>query len=120
MRELENLLPTLQPPAGGLARLQRHVAMRDSHGRAPRKVKHPGWTIAACVSLIIAAIVINPWIAQRRQTQALTVALRGAISANRLGAGIRVTDGAAIELPSGQSNVRLYLVQTAPRAARKK
>lgn len=39
---------------------------------------------------------------------AMPLELKVALPAN----GIRVDDGAAIELPSGQANVRLYLVQS--------
>ena len=113
MRELEDLLPTLQPPAGGLTRLQRHIVSRGGGERMPRKVEHWVWAAAACVPLAIAAIVIQPLVVQWRQTRALTAALREAMSANSQANGIRVTDGAVIELPSGQANVKLYMVQAA-------
>lgn len=113
MRELEDLLPTLQPPAGGLTRLQRHVASRGSGERVPRKVERWAWAAAACVALALTVTVIRPLVVQRRQTRALTLALREAMSANSSASDIRVTDGAVIELPSGQANVKLYLVQAA-------
>ncbi|MDQ6647516.1 MAG: hypothetical protein M3Y93_09835 [Pseudomonadota bacterium] len=47
---------------------------------------------------------------QWRQNAELTEALRQAIA--RPESGIRVIGGGAIELPRGQSNARIYLVQS--------
>lgn len=114
MRELEDLLPTLQPPAGGLARLQRRVASRGEPALASR-VNRWAWAVAACAMLAIATILGQPWITRQQRTHALAAAMRAAMAGDQPANGIRVTDGAAIELPSGQANVRLYLVQSAPR-----
>jgi hypothetical protein len=70
-------------------------------------------TFAAMAVAAILAIVVPPWMAQRRQTAAITEALRRSIAPRLPEDGIRVIDGAAIKLPSGQSDVRLYLVQSA-------
>lgn len=114
MREFERLLPTIEPPSGGLARLQRRIASREKPERASRVSR---WALAAtaCAALVVAAILIQPWIARQQRANALSAALRAAMVGNQPIGGIRVTDGAAIELPSGQDNVRLYLVQTVPR-----
>lgn len=104
MHELERLLPTLEPPPGGFARLQRRVAIRQPGWTWP-----PRWAWAATSAIIAVAVVsvvwLPSWVAQQKQAAVFT-------SEN----GIRVVDGAAIELPSGQSNVRLYLVQSIPPA----
>lgn len=120
MRELEDLLPTLRPRTGGLARLQRHVALRGNRRRGLRDAECWAWAVAACVVLAIGIVAARPWFAHWQQTRALTVALHDAMSTNRSGAGIRVANGAAIELPSGQPDVRVYLVQTAHVAVRAK
>lgn len=114
MRELDDLLPTLQPPAGGLARLQRRIASQEKPRRAFRTNRW-AWTATACSMLAVIAILIQPWIARQQRANALAAAMRAAVAGNQPTNGIRVTDGAAIELPSGQDNVRLYLVQTASR-----
>ena len=114
MRELDDLLPTLQPPAGGLARLQRRIASQEKAGRAFR-INRWASVATACVALAVAAILIQPWIARQQRAHALAAAMRAAMAGNQPISGIHVTDGAAIELPSGQANVHLYLVQTAPR-----
>lgn len=108
MRELETLLPDLAPPMGGLARLQRSVAA----ARRPTSRLRPRWAIAvaACVVAAIVAAALPPWIVRWHRTEAMVQALRS--GAVRSAAGIEVADGAAVELPSGQANARLYLVQS--------
>lgn len=114
MRELEDLLPMLEPPAGGLARLRRRIASGQPRAHWPRW--RFTWVAAACVLVVAALAAEAPtWIAQRRQTVAVTAALRQSLSPRLPAEGIAITDGAAIELPSGQDNVKLYLVQSAPR-----
>lgn len=112
MRELDDLLPTLQPPDGGLARLQRRVASKEKHQHRFRTTDW-AWVATACVTLAVTAVFIQPWVARRQRAHALAVALRAAMMPDQPSSGIRVVDGAAIQLPSGQANVRLYLVQTA-------
>lgn len=111
MREFEHLLPDLEPPSGGLMRLQRSVAA----GRRLRVSRQRwAWAVAvACVPIAVLAVWMPQWIAQRQQTVAFTVALRQTLSPHLPADGIVVAHGAAIELPSGQGNVKLYLVQSA-------
>ena len=119
MRELDDLLPTLQPPAGGLARLQRRIVSQEKHQHRFR-ITDWAWAATACTALAVAAVFIQPWVARQQRTHALATALHAAMTPGQRGSGIRVVDGAAIQLPSGQANVRLYLVQTAPRVAGRK
>lgn len=116
MREFERLLPTIEPPAGGLARLQRRIASR-AKSEPVFRVSRWAWAATACATLAVAAILIQPWVARQQRTHALAAALRTAMAPDQPSGGIRVIDGAAIEMPSGQSNVRLYLVQSTPNAA---
>lgn len=108
MRELESLLPELAPPAGGLARLQQGVAS----SRRPAARVRPRWAIAiaVCAVAVITVATLPPWIARRQQTEAIVQALRPVAASPSN--DITVANGAAIELPSGQAGVRLYLVQT--------
>ena len=113
MREFERLLPTLEPPAGGLAHLQRSIATEH------RRVHWPRWRLAwaattACVLMAALAMWAPAWVAQRQQAAAFTAALRQSLLPQSPADGIRVAHGAAIELRSGQDNVKLYLVQSAP------
>lgn len=110
MRELETLLPDLAPPAGGLARLQHSVAARRSSVLRVRL----RWAVVmgvACAIAVIVALRAPPWLAARQRTGAIAQALRRDAAVPTT--GIRVANGAAIELPSGQANARLYLVQAA-------
>lgn len=111
MRELEYLLPTLDPPAGGLARLRRSVRSRSRHGRPSRRSW--AWVVAACVTAAVLAVLSPRWIAQRQQTAAFAAASLQDLSPHLPADSIVVAHGAALQLPSGQPNVRLYLVQSA-------
>lgn len=108
MRELATLLPDLAPPAGGLARLQQSVAA----ARRPLRAR-PRWALAAvaCAAAAIVAVMLPSWIARQQRTDALVQALR---SSTAPVSGIEVAHGAALELPSGQANVKLFLVQALP------
>lgn len=113
MRELEQLLPTLEPPPGGLARLQRSVASGRHRGRLPRR--RVAWAAAACVLVAAAlAVQVPARVAAHRQAHAISKALRMRLEPRPPAHGIVVARGAAIELPSGQGNVKLYLVQSIP------
>lgn len=111
MRELESLLPDLEPPAGGLARLQRSIVSKR------RRMRAPGWRWAwAAVVCVLVAIVTSwlpQWAVRQQRTHAMLEALGERVSPRPPAGGIRVAHGAAIELPSGQADVRLYLVQAA-------
>ena len=116
MRELDHLLPDLEPPPGGLARLQHSLRGRRTRTR-PRVLHWLPATAGACAMILLVSLWL-PGVVQRQQrTAALTRALREAMAlpAN----GIRVINGAVLALPSGQANVRIYLVQTNPPPAAK-
>lgn len=109
MRELERLLPELVPPPGGLARLQRSLQARRKRPRP-----HGGWLPAAagaCALALLALAWLPGFVRRQEQTAELARALRQAVAPPP--GGIRVVDGAALALPSGQADVRIYLVQTA-------
>lgn len=111
MRDFEDLLPTLKPPDGGLERLRHTISADGLRARARRH----RWEVAlaGCVAAAALAIWMPQWIAQRQRTRALVAALQTNRSPQPPAGGIQVARGAAIRLPSGQSNVRLYLVQSA-------
>lgn len=116
MRELEHLLRDLEPPPGGLTRLQHGLRARRARTRARMLYWLPA-TAGACAMILLVGIRL-PGIMQRQQrTAALTQALREAMAPPA--SGIQVIDGAALALPSGQANVRIYLVQTNPAHAAK-
>lgn len=111
MRALEHLLPDLEPPAGGLQRLQQRIARQPS-ASAHRWPRRTAWATALALPLLALAIWLPPRLAQQQRTHAVLDALRQGLATDVPANGIRVTDGAAVELPSGQANVRLYLVQS--------
>ncbi|THD06005.1 hypothetical protein [Rhodanobacter lindaniclasticus] len=112
MRDLELLLPTLEPPPGGLSRLQRAVAAKHR----PRHVRGRVFVGAALAipALVLALLWVPRYVAGQQRAAALRVALQQAVLGPALGEGLRVEHGAAIELASGQANVRLYLIETVP------
>ena len=114
MHESDRLFIDLQPPPGGLQRLQRTIANR-SDGTRKRSLRVAG-AGAFAMSLLALAWLLPGVIARHRETTALMSALHAAVTPPT--DGIQVVDGAAIELPSGQAGVRLYLVQSASPAAR--
>lgn len=108
MHEPDRLFIDLPPPHGGLQRLQRRL----DHQARPRQ-QRPAWRLAAsalAVSVIALAARLPNLVVQHQRGAELASALRAAMVAP--GSGIRVRDGAAIELPSGQADVRLYLLQS--------
>ena len=97
------------PPPGGLHQLQQTLA--------DKTVPEAPWgrraAVAAVFALVAWALCLAPgWWAQQRRDQQLADALQQAPAPRRT--TIEVANGAAIALPSGQSNVRLYLVQSLP------
>lgn len=114
MHESGRLFVDLSPPPGGLRRLQRRL---DNQARL-RPNQQPAFRIAAsalALSVIAVALLLPGIVVQHQRSAELATALRAAVAAPA--GGIQITNGAAIELPSGQANVRLYLVsRTLPQA----
>lgn len=109
MSPTKPLFLPLQPPSGGLARLRSRVEQAE--------VQRQRWLVGATGAAAIVALALI-WLlagtsAQQRETTRLTRALQA--SSSPIDNGIRVEHGAALALPSGQANVRIYLVETAPR-----
>lgn len=107
MSESSSFFIDLQPPGGGLQRLQR-VLGAQSH-----KTHSSGWRFAAgafAMSLLALAWFLPGVVAQYRQTARLVSSMRAAVTPPA--GGIHVVDGAAIELPNGQPGICLYLVQS--------
>lgn len=107
MHESGHLFIDLPPPHGGLQRLQRRL---DNHARRRQRptLRIAAGALALCV--IALASRLPGRIVQHQRSAGLASALRAAMAAPV--SGIRVTGGAAIELPSGQADVRVYLVQS--------
>jgi hypothetical protein len=114
MHKSNHLFIDLQSPPGGLQRLQRTIANR-SDGTRRRSLCVAG-AGAFAMSLLALAWLLPDAVARHRETTELASALRAAVTPTA--DGIQVVDGAAIELPSGQAGVRLFLVQSATPAAR--
>jgi hypothetical protein len=113
MRELEALLPDLEPPAGGLARLQRRTQANQRARHAP----HSAWWSLAFGAGALALLTLTwlpGFVAHQQRTAALTRALQQVLAAPPPVDGIRVVHGAALQLPGAQANVRIYLVQSDP------
>ena len=110
MHDSNSLFVALQPPAGGLRRLQRTLAR--SHTVAVKRRFRLVSGGAFAVSLLVLASLLPGTIARQQQTEALRSAMLTAVAPPP--DGIRITDGAAIELGNGNPGVRLYLVQSVP------
>lgn len=117
-RELESLLPALAPPAGGLARLQRTIIARQ-RGTTTWRWRWGTVAAAACMAVAVLAVWAPRWLRQYQQSIAVTAALREALGPELPAGGIRVANGAALEVPSGQDNVKLYWVQSVPPLVRR-
>jgi hypothetical protein len=113
MPDSDPLFIDLQPPPGGLQRLQRTVA-NPSSGTRRRSLRVAG-AGAFAMSMLALAWLLPGAITRHRETTELVSALHAAVTPPT--DGIQVVDGAAIELPSGQTGVRLYLVQSASSTA---
>lgn len=108
MRESLPSLPDVAPPPGGLARLRNSV-------EAPRRRLAPArasFALAACALVVLAFTVLPGMLQRHRMHTGLSQALRQAVQPASPGE-MRVIDGAALALESGQRGVRLYLVQSA-------
>lgn len=108
MHDSDRLFVDLQPPAGGLQRLQRSLA-NDHADSNPHRLRL-AFGGALAVSLLMLGILLPGIVSQHQQTRELRSAVHAAMEppAN----GIQVRDGAALELSSGNPEVRLYLVQS--------
>ena len=109
MHESGHLFIELPPPPGGLQRLQRRL---DNHARRRQRpaLRIAASALALSVLVLALASLLPARVAQHQRSAKLASALRAAIAIPV--SGIRVTDGAAIELPSGQADVRVYLMQS--------
>ncbi|MEO8859660.1 MAG: hypothetical protein ABI343_21950 [Burkholderiaceae bacterium] len=109
MPDSNRLFIDLSPPPGGLQRLQHRVAGND-HAAGRRRLWIPVGA-AFATSLLVLVSLLPGVIARQQQTDKLISALHESLAPPA--DGIQVVDGAALELPSGNSEVRLYLVQSA-------
>jgi hypothetical protein len=117
MRELECLLPELNPPPGGLIRLQRSLRTRREPARTRNWRRLPA-AAGACALAMLALAWLPTFISHQHQADALTKALLQTVAPSPLANGIRVDDGAALPLSSGQANTRVYLIASAPATKR--
>ncbi|MGC1548860.1 MAG: hypothetical protein WA777_10035 [Rhodanobacter sp.] len=114
MRELTHLLPDLDPPPGGLNRLRQSI---EDHEPAPRWfVQHRFGLGTLALSALAIALILPGFITQQQRTHSLFDAMRQVMPPTTH--GIYVSNGAAVELPSGQANVRIYLLQSETPQAR--
>lgn len=108
MPDPTRLFLDLPAPPGGLERLQRRLA---SARRAPaRRARWLPVGAAFASGVLLLATLLPGAITRQRRTDRLIATLHEAIAPPA--DGIRVVDGAALELPSGNPTVRLYLVQS--------
>ena len=108
MHDSNSLFVDLQPPAGGLLRLQQSLAR--NHAVASQRRLRFMFGSALAVSLLVLASLLPGTIARHQRTDALRSAMQAAVAFPTN--GIQITHGAAIELAHGNPSVRLYLVQT--------
>jgi len=107
MNESDRVLPVLEPPPGGLARL---LARRDSQLRAGPQ----WWALAA------GAAVAVIWTATLPVQTEVRMQFSGArlIGERSLGVSAPVFEhGRAVPLPSSDANVRIYRVEPTEAAA---
>jgi ferric-dicitrate binding protein FerR (iron transport regulator) len=110
MRELDHLLHELDPPPGGLQRLQQAV---DAYDSSARRRPHRAMIVAlSCGAMVVMLVAwrLPALLATRQYTAMLLDAMQQAVPPDH--DGIRVKNGSALELPSGQPNARVYLVET--------
>jgi hypothetical protein len=110
MRELNHLLRELDAPPGGLQRLQQAVETGGSslsrrHGRI-RLAAISGSAVAA----LLVAWYLPGMLATRQRTAVLLDAMQQTTGPGEN--GVRVHNGSALELPSGQADARVYVVET--------
>jgi hypothetical protein len=99
MNDIERLLPTLQPPAGGAARLQRALTAGGSEADLPWE---PAVAALTCVALLAVA-ALPPTVDDTDWRPRFSAQLVQA-------AELRVSDGAALALPVGNPHVRVFVI----------
>lgn len=115
MRETDAWLPDLVPPPGGLARLRDRIRRPRDRIRRPRRQRRATWLLGAAAACAVLALL--PGALQRYlASEALAEVVRQAMQPANPG-GLRMIDGAAVALESGQAGVRLYLVQPVRKSA---
>jgi len=107
MSELRKVSPERIPPPGGLFRLQKAIAAQRPAGIAWR------W-LATAASLALLALLSPLWTSLPPHDDGIDSAVRGALQGHIAGEAVQVNDGAALAVPSGHPNVRIYLVQSLP------
>lgn len=110
MHDANPLFVDLQPPAGGLQRLQRSLASTHAVDGKRRLRFVFGSALAVSLLALALASLLPGTIARQQRTHALRLAMQAAVAPPTN--GIQVSHGAAIELANGNPSVRLYLVQT--------
>lgn len=109
MRELQRILRELEPPTDGLQRLQQAIEVRSKPAR-----RHPSFALGALacsvLAMMLVVLVLPNILEKQKRTAALLDAMQNGVVPTAQ--GIRIDHGAALELPSGQANVRLYLIQS--------
>lgn len=101
MTEPTTLGPNLEPPPGGLARLQRSVRQRTTRGVGPMY-----WIAAASVASLV-TLSVFVWGRGTNQQRQIHRAVQQALTAPPQ---THFKNAAYIELPSSNRNVRILLV----------
>jgi hypothetical protein len=104
---------SLEPPAGGLARLVAAVEAQRAHrvGNWPR-LALAGTALASLLAVVVGADLRRS-APERRIRAALTAAVQPAPNDEHM----HVENGAALELPGGDSRVRMFWIAQLPTAA---
>ena len=97
----------LEPPTGGLARLVESVQRQRNAARHPFALAAIG---AACALLIAVGTMRYEYLRNEPQRR-IESAIRAALEPPQQ---IRVENGAALELPSSRSDVRIFLIASLP------
>lgn len=99
----------LDPPPGGLRRL---IAAIEAHKPQPRRLHWQRYALAStAIVFVLMLMIIHPW----RIPSELTIhrAIETAMQPVPY-TGPQVENGAALELPSGNPNVRIFFVASLP------
>jgi hypothetical protein len=107
MSELERWLPVLQPPAGGMQRLQR--AMMKQHREPMQSLRWPALASAMTASVVLAAML---WIVPAQTPSPDRVATALDEVASHPARRVRVVEGDAIEVRQAEAGVRVFLVMS--------